>query len=123
MTMPPAASEIIPAMLRAHIKGIVNESPTKLKLVFRGDTFALIRLSPTVSCHHGMNSEMMISRITAMPPARPNQFILTNVFHLHGGIGTFGTVTSCGASTLIPLMSRLEFTRSMPMLVSPACSV
>lgn len=73
--MPPAASEIMLAMLRAQIKGIVNGLPMKLKFVFRGDAFAFTNPSPTVSCHQGTKSETAIKTNIVMPPLNPNQFI------------------------------------------------
>jgi len=69
--------------LSAHINGIVNVVPIRSKFVFKGETFAFARFSPIVSCHHGLNSDTMITTIVVTPPARPNQFILACMFFTH----------------------------------------
>ena len=83
--MLPAASEIMLLALRAQIMGMMNESPAKLKFVFRGEAFVCRISSPTVSFHQGTKNEIIMSKMIEMLPARPNQLILLGkVFHLIG---------------------------------------
>ncbi len=40
-------------MLSANNNGIVNEEPSKPKLVYMGEPLILNKLSPIINCHHG----------------------------------------------------------------------
>lgn len=77
--MPPASKERVTEMLTAIIKGTVNVCPRKLKFMLKGDTSKVangLLIEPTMTCHHGVNSEAAISKNVEVPPATPNQFIL-----------------------------------------------
>lgn len=54
MVMLPASSENTLAKLSAQINGIINILQRKLEFTLKGEAFALKRLSPIVSCHHGV---------------------------------------------------------------------
>lgn len=82
MVIPPAIIEIMLAMFSAQIKGMVKESPTKLKYVFTGETFASTKLSPTTKLHHGTVIEMIKRAIMVIAASRPIRLILfsCNIF-------------------------------------------
>ncbi len=61
--------------LNAEISGKVNWSPNKPKFVLTGDASTFMKLSPTVSCHHGINSEITSTIKVRIPAAKPNQLM------------------------------------------------
>ena len=72
MIMPLAENVRMVTRFRAQIMGMVNWVPNKPKLVLTGEALILMRPCPTVSCHHGMKSEMT-SATKVMIPARRGQ--------------------------------------------------
>lgn len=118
--MIPAAVRLnMTARFDAQISGIVKEVPRMLKPVVKGDKEAVIKLSPAVSCHQGVNREMMTTANVKAPPANPNQFILTAIFLTYIK-GTSGTVIFSFMLRLMPLISTFSPVKSTLMVFAPA---
>jgi len=52
--MPLAVKSKMLERFQAQIKGMLNWLPYKPKLLTIGETYRVMKLLPTVSCHHGM---------------------------------------------------------------------
>jgi hypothetical protein len=59
----------------AYSSGKPKLVPNKPKLVLTGEALTLTKLSPTVSCHHGTNSDVTKTIIVNIPAEKPYQFI------------------------------------------------
>ncbi len=60
-------------MLSANINGIVDEVSRKPMFTFTGEALTVIKSSPTVSCHQGVNIDTAIIKSVVKLPARANQ--------------------------------------------------
>ena len=66
-------------MFSTKIRGIVKESPIKLKLVFKGEELATTRSSPTLNCHQGTYKETITKTKREILPKKPNQSKVSNL--------------------------------------------
>ena len=114
--MPLAVNVSMLTKFKAEISGSVNCAPNKPKFVLTGEALTLMRLAPTVNCHHGMYSEITSTSNVKIPAASPNQLMFLHISCHLGGRGTQPASGTSSMCTWTP--ARLTFRFSKATLMS-----